>query len=197
MLRDPAPLLPMSGSLERHLEHIEYMSEDVKSRPWPAVRMWSYHVFSEIEKKKLDWEDTQKIEQLRTRIQLSYSAKNSEAICRDFNREDCNKGDRHEAGGKVYRHHCFFCFKNLAYRNPHPEIRCENKKKIQQRRNQKHDYHNQNSQSQSNSEASTGNQPHMPQHAEQPRQFIPRKYPQVQNYQNNHHGNFPKNGNGV
>ena len=128
--------------MQRHLHEV---SSDSLTRSWKNVMAWSQHIFDEVEKKNLFWNEYQLIQNARFRLcfapvdqesttHVPYSNQQTTSSggkiivsCPDFNlAKGCKHRGHHEVTGIKLLHVCAFCL-SRGKELPHNIIACNNK----------------------------------------------------------------------
>ena len=129
------------------VNHLNQVACDAQSRPWENVRSWSDHIFSRIESGDIAWSSRAEIQFDRMRMSLAPPGEqrtvrtadhqNSKTmVCSDYNARRCKHRDTHEEGQFTLIHVCAWCHAALGNRNPHTVVKCENKMRFGQDRQQ-------------------------------------------------------------
>lgn len=137
--------------------HLEDVIEDACDYEWhSAVCPWSEECFGLVAEKRLNWEDSARVQLLRMSMsrtstarvaqnreqgnpqprprqgyqQPSYDQLRGGPPCTDFNSDrGCQLQSGHMVAGRRMIHICAYCLTNTASLNTHPEVRCRTKQK--------------------------------------------------------------------
>ena len=180
---------------EHILAHIQDVTHDAMERPWGETHRWSQHVWDQVEKGNLKWNDHQLIQNQRFRMALSNGNRGNvggeakgnsrrECICRAFNtRAGCRHRAHHEEGQVRFMHLCAYCDSVGRQCTGHNIVDCDNKLRGSSSR--------QGFPPQSQFQGNHGNQgPYRQQPSEGP--WRAQQYPQQQQYTTTYQ-QFPKN----
>ena len=135
-----------NGDPAYHLiEHMAMVAEDALEHSWECVRRGSNMVFDKVEKRRITWEDTQAIKEMRYAVFWLKSSKviRDQVPCDSFNVDgkDCQLQDEHNDDMYTYRHRCDTCWYGLTLRDcKHLSNQCKRKKGMQYKYNEAQAY---------------------------------------------------------
>jgi hypothetical protein len=131
------------------LNFLEQWSDDAGNYTWPTVLGYVKLVFLALERGKLAWTESAKLQDIRDRArakgttigqsrapqaaargqQTQGNGSNSKKLyCTNFNKGICqNKANSHQSDHGWVQHFCAFCFNKKGKTFPHPEAECNQK----------------------------------------------------------------------
>ena len=124
------------GDADHVLAHIQDVTHDVLLRPWEGIRRWSQHVWDEVEKGNITWDQHQIIHNQRVMMAITANRQSAgpetrsrrECICRAFNsRPGCKHRTHHDDGQLRFMHLCSFCDSDGRQCTGHNVVACESK----------------------------------------------------------------------
>ena len=123
---------------EKMLSYFADLMEDATDFSWANAKAANAVILCEMERGRLTWEDSDRLDRLRRAHAQKHSFQKSQNwargetkkpwYCKSFQAGLCFHNKDHENGGKLYRHICAFCLRN-GRQLPHSEKECTFAKK--------------------------------------------------------------------